>query len=451
LEEAEMDIHAATIADSESNTYLYGRKAAWFAYTMTIALMIFDFVDRQIIVSMFPFMKVEWNLSDKELGLLVSVISITVALFSVPIAWVADRVSRVKSIVVMASVWSIACISCMFTQNYAQLLAARGVIGLGEAGYGAAGAAMVATHFPRKMRGGLLGGFIASTSVGSVLGVILGGYIASHWGWKAAFGIVGIPGLVLALLYLFVRDYKTIAVRTNANDVNASTRSEMVRSIVYSRTVRWVCIGAAAQLIAVSALWAWLPSFLNRAYNIAPDKAGAQAALVVLAGALGSVVLGALVDWAGTRRAGGRFSAVAALSFLSMTALMLAFGASHVGITLPASAQFALIMLGGFLAPCTVGPAAAIIIDVVHPGVRSTGASVLSLVQNLLGLAVGPFLAGVLSDLVGLQSALTLTPLACVLAVLSFLMARLAYQADTQPFESVVDSRAVPAAQRAFA
>ena len=73
----------------------------------------------------------------------------------------------------------------------------------------------------------------------------------------------------------------------------------MFRSIFGSRTVRWVCVGAAAQLIALSALWAWLPSFLNRTYGVAPDKAGIQAALVVLAGALGSVALGALVDWAG--------------------------------------------------------------------------------------------------------------------------------------------------------
>ena len=116
---------------------------------MTIGLMVFDSVDRQIVVSMFPFMKAEWNLSDKELGLLVSVISITVAVFSVPAAWIADRFSRVKTIVVMASVWSIA---CMFTGNYAELLVARGAIGIGEAGYGAAGAAMVATHFPQRMR-----------------------------------------------------------------------------------------------------------------------------------------------------------------------------------------------------------------------------------------------------------------------------------------------------------
>ena len=321
-----MNIPFDSARGSGTDGFLFGRGAAWFAYGMTIALMIFDYVDRQVIVSMFPFLKAEWNLSDKELGLLVSVISITVAVFGIPVAWIADRVSRVKSIVAMAVLWSIACISCMFAQSYGQLLVARAVVGLGEAGYGSVGAAMVATHFPQRMRGGLLGGFFASASVGSVLGVVLGGVIAARFGWQAAFGVVGIPGLFFALMYLFVRDYQTVeAGAVTAGIVPSPTRGEMVRSILGSPTVRWVCVGAAAQLIALSALWSWLPSFLNRFYGIAPDKAGIQAAFVVLAGALGSLVLGIVVDRAGVRRPGGKFIAVAILSLLSMVTLMLAF------------------------------------------------------------------------------------------------------------------------------
>src|SRR5947207_10206473 len=165
-----MNLPVASTNDA-GDKFLFSRRSAWFAYGMTIALMIFDYVDRQVIVSMFPFLKAEWNLSDKELGLLVSVISITVAVFGIPVAWIADRISRVKSIVVMAVVWSFACISCMFSQSYGQLLAARAVVGLGEAGYGSVGAAMVAAHFPQRMRGGLLGGFFASAPVGSFPGV----------------------------------------------------------------------------------------------------------------------------------------------------------------------------------------------------------------------------------------------------------------------------------------
>jgi MFS family permease len=434
-------------ANDTGDKFLFGRGAAWFAYGMTVALMVFDYVDRQVIVSMFPFLKAEWNLSDKELGLLVSVISITVAVFGIPVAWIADRASRVKSIVVMAVLWSLACISCMFAQSYGQLLAARAVVGLGEAGYGSVGAAMVAAHFPHRMRGGLLGGFFASASVGSVLGVILGGVIATHFGWQAAFGVVGIPGLVIALLYLFVRDYRTVPTATAA-DGNAASKRSMIGTIFRSATVRWVCIGAAAELVAVSALWAWLPSFLNRSYGIAPDKAGVQAALVVLAGALGSLVLGVVVDRAGIRNPRGKFLSVAVLSLVGMVALMLAFGGKHVGLHLTQGGQFGLILVGGFLATCTVGPAAAIVLDVIHPGVRSTGASVLSLFQNLFGLALGPFIGGVLSDAVGLDNALTLTPLACILAAISFVMAHGGYQAGRQGVSILL---ATPAPQGAAA
>jgi predicted MFS family arabinose efflux permease len=429
--------------------FLFGRGAAWFAYGMTMALLIFDYVDRQVIVSMFPFLKAEWNLSDKELGLLISVISITVAVFGIPVAWIADRVSRVKSIVAMAVLWSLACISCMFARSYGQLLVARAVVGLGEAGYGSVGAAMVATHFPQRMRGGLLGGFYAFASIGSVLGVVLGGVIAARFGWQAAFGVVGIPGLLFALLYLFVRDYQTVEPGTATAEVAPSpTRGEMVRSIFKSPTVRWVCVGAAAQLIALSALWSWLPSYLNRFYGIAPDKAGIQAAFVVLAGALGSLVLGAVVDRVGIRRPRRKFVAIAILSLLSMVTLMLAFGGGHIGVVLTQASQFRLILLGGFLATCTVGPAAAIVIDVIHPGVRSTGASVLSLVQNLFGLAAGPFIGGLLSDAVGLENALALTPLACIIAAAAFVEARNDYQADKQRID---EPRAIHASQGAFA
>ena len=412
--------------------YLRGRGPAWFAYLMTVGLMVFDYVDRQIIASMFPFLKSDWMLTDAQLGALVSVVSVTVAVFGIPVAWIADRFSRVKSIMAMATTWSIATIACMFSQGYGHLLLARAFVGLGEAGYGSVGAAMVATHFPQRMRGAILGGFFASASVGSVLGTVLGGMIALRFGWKAGFGVVGIPGLILALLYIFVRDYKTVEATTGANSpapgtVAAASRREMIGSILRSRTVRWICIGGAAQLISLSALWSRLPSYLNRTQHLPPDQAGLQAAFVVLAGAIGSVVLGAIADRAGLRRPAGKFIAVATLSVLTAIILILAFGGSHWGLELTPAGQLSLIVLGGFVATCTVGPAAAVVIGVIHPGVRSTGAAVLSLFQNLFGLAAGPLIAGALSDLIGLEMALTLTPMGCIVAALSFLAARHSY------------------------
>src|SRR6516225_5681142 len=339
-----MDLHSIDAHARGADDYLFGRGPAWFALVMTVGLMMFDYVDRQVIVSLFPHLKADWGPSDKELGALVSAVNVTVALGSIPVALFADRASRVKSIVVMAVIWSLASISCMFTRNYGQLLAARSVVGMGEAGYGSVGAALIASHFPARMRGALLAAFFASASVGSVLGVMLGGLIATKWGWHAAFGVVGFPGLVLALLYLKVRDYRTVELSPALDQATrsiADTIWHIAKTLARSRTMLWVCIGAAAQLIVVSAVWSWLPSFLNRVHGVAPAQAGVRAALVVLAGAIGSVVWGAVVDRAGLRRSHTKFAVLALLCIVTLAVLVFAFGAPQFGLALSTPAQFA--------------------------------------------------------------------------------------------------------------
>jgi MFS transporter, Spinster family, sphingosine-1-phosphate transporter len=451
-----MDLHGIDAHQRHGSDYLFGRGAAWFAFAMTIGLMIFDYVDRQVIVSLFPYLKAAWRPSDKQLGALVSVVSITVALGAIPVALFADRASRVKSVVVMGVIWSIATISCMLTRTYSQLLVARAFVGLGEAGYGSVGAALIASHFPARMRAAVLAAFFASASVGSVLGVMLGGLIATRWGWQAAFGVVGFPGLLLALLYFKVRDYRTVDLTPALDKATRSlgeTVAHVAKMLAQSRTMLWVCIGAAAQLIVVSAVWSWLPSFLNRVHGVAPAQAGVRAAVVVLCGAIGSIVWGAVVDRAGLRRSHTKFIALAALCVLTLATLVFAFGAPQFGLALSAPTQFVLIAVGGFLMTCTVGPVSAIVIDVVHPGVRATGCSVLALFQNLLGLALGPVIAGTLSDVWGLEAALTAMPAFGALAAIAFLVAARNYEADKQRASDLpsMPGATMPAAAKAYA
>jgi MFS family permease len=410
------------------DTYLIGKRQAWFAFAMTFALMLFDYIDRQVIVSLFPHIKVEWNLSDKQLGALVSIISIVVAIGGIPVALLADRMSRVKSIFIMATTWSVATISCMFAGSYGQLLAARAVVGAGETGYGSVGAALISTLFPKRLRGALLGAFFAAASLGSVLGVVLGGVIAAKWGWKSAFGVVGVPGLVLALLYLLVRDYKTVTLTPQLEQVTqtlGATLRHIFGTLVKTRTLLWVCVGAAMQLIVVSAVWSWLPSYLNRFYGVVPEAAAKQAAVVVLIGALGSVVWGYVVDHLALRRPRNKLPALAVLCLISMAIFLTAFAGMQ-----PGDMQFRLVLLGGFFMTCTVGVVSGVVIDVIHPGVRSTGSAVLSLFQNLFGLAIGPFLVGALSDMWGLQQALAVIPCFSVLAALAFIRTARSYDAD---------------------
>jgi predicted MFS family arabinose efflux permease len=429
-------LHSNDMGQAGSDRYLVPPAQAWFAFAMTFALMLFDYIDRQVIVSLFPHMKADWGLSDKQLGGLVSVISLVVALGGLPVALLADRFSRVKSVVVMATIWSLATISCMFARSYGALFAARACVGAGEAGYGSVGAALIASLFPRRLRSALLGAFFAAASLGSVMGVLIGGAVAARWGWQAAFGVVGIPGLLLALAYLLVRDYRTVNLQGATQSGTQHSVKTLVlrtaRTLVRTRTLIWVCLGAAAQLIVVSAIWSWLPSFLNRVQGIDPAVASKKAALVVLAGALGSFVWGWVVDRLAKDKPRLRLSLVALLCLLSMVVFLCAFG-----LAAPGPGQFGLILLGGFVMTCTVGPISAVVFDVIHPAMRSTGAAVLSLAQNLLGLAVGPFLTGLLSDQWGLQTALLLVPLASLVSAAAFLRSTLSYADDMKSVAAI--------------
>lgn len=443
-----MNLHAAD-PRADHDDYLVSRPQAWFAFAMTFALMLFDYIDRQVIVSLFPHLKTAWALSDKQLGALVSVISIVVAVGGLPVALLADRFSRVKSIVVMATVWSLATISCMFTRNYGQLFTARAIVGVGETGYGSVGAALIASLFPKRLRATLMGAFFAAASVGSVLGVLLGGVIAARWGWQAAFGVVGVPGLLLALLYVLVPDYKTVAMAPGSTPMRQPAGTLLQRvagALTSSRTLWWTCLGAAFQLIVVSTIWSWLPSYLNRYHGTPPDRAAMQAALVVLCGALGAFVWGVVADVVAARRQRNRLIAVAVLAVVTLLVFMAAFGMS-----MPANQQFLMIAFGGFLMTCTVAPASSVVFDVVHPGVRSTGAAVLSLFQNLFGLAIGPFVGGAVSDAWGLQTALAVMPIFGVVAAGCFLLAARSYEAELKRVANVSIDAAPTAAPAAVA
>jgi MFS family permease len=444
-------VNFPTAGAKPNGGYLFGPRQAWFAYAMTIGLMLFDYIDRQVIVSLFPYMKADWSLSDKQLGALVSALSIVLAACALPVSLIADRVSRVKSIAAMATVWSIASISCMFTRNYSSLLIARGMVGVGEAGYGAVGAALIAAHFPDRMRSALLGGFMSAASVGSVLGVALGGVIAARWGWQAAFGVVGIPGLVLSLLYFKVRDYRTVAVGTQNQGASrqlAGVARAALFAVKRSPTLLWVAIGSAVQLIVLSSMWAWLPSFLNRVHGVPADQAGVRAALIVLCGAFGSVAWGVVCDIAGKRHPRARVLAMAVLCLVSTVFLGAAFGLPLLGVQLSNQAQFGLFALGGFFATCTAGPSAAIVLNVIHPGFRATGASILGLLQNLFGMAMGPLIAGILSDAYGLQVALAVTPLFGIAAACVLWVGSRTYERDMQRAgEPLVDDASLPERQ----
>lgn len=413
------------------------RRYAWSVFAILFALMVVDYVDRQVIVSMFSHLKAEWDLSDRQLGGLVSIVSVTVALGAVPLSLLADRWSRVKSIFVMALAWSLATIACAFAGSYMQLLATRGVVGVGEAAYGTIGAALLASLFPPRMRSTVLGAFIAAGTLGSVVGVVVGGFIAERWGWQAGFGAVGVPGLVLALIFpLIVRDYKTVSLQRPAEGGSAPARLALrtvVAELLRPRTAIVTCIGAGLSLLVFSTTYAWLPTYFNRYYGVAPDRAGLMTGAVVLLGGIGVLIWSLVSDRLTSRIPCARLYVPAGAAVLTTVTMVTAFA-----VAAPGPLQFALLALGGLLMVGSVGPTDAVVIDVIHPGLRATGASILSLARNLFGLAGGPLLAGALSDVYGLQFAMAVVPLFGLLAAGALLVAARTYEKDLKAIADIM-------------
>jgi MFS family permease len=397
-------------------------KSAWIAFALTFGLMMSDYISRQVLLAVFPYLKSEWGLTDTQLGSLVSIVALAVGVLTIPISFAADRWGRVKSIAAMACLWSLATIACGLATNYGQMFAARTAIGIGEAAYATAGGAILMHAFPPKLRSTVMGLFLAGALFGSVVGVALGGVVAARIGWQWAFISVGIPGLLLALLYpVLVRDYETVTlVKSDTETAAAGERKMTWREIAVAslgaRPTVFAYFGGALQLFASAAIIAWIPSFLNRFYAMPPEQAALKAALVVLVGGIGMAGGGFVVDRISGRNVRNKLRVPAVYALLSCLLFAFAF-------TLPeGDLQFALIMAATFFVAGHLGPVAALSTDLNHPGLRATALSVVTVVQNLFGLAPGPFVVGALSDAFGLKTAMLVIPLVCLGGAVCFLL-----------------------------
>ena len=391
--------------------------SAWVAFALTFALMMSDYISRQVLLAVFPFLKAEWGLSDTQLGSLVSIVALMVGVLSIPISFAADRIGRVKSIALMACLWSLATMACGLAGNYKQMFAARTVVGMGEAAYVTAGGAILMHAFPQRLRSTVMGIFLGGALFGSVLGIALGGVIAAHVGWPWAFFSVGVPGLILALLYpLLVRDYETVNLVNATADERRMSWSEIIKASLGVRSTIHGYIGGAFMLFASAAIVSWIPSYLNRFYALAPEQAAMKAAVIVLVGGIGMSSGGFVADRLSARNVRNKLRVPAgyaiASSVLFAAAFVLAAGRLQFGLILAA-----VLFVGGHM-----GPVAALAAELNHPGLRATALSVVTLVYNLLGLAPGPFVVGALSDRFGLRAAMMAIPVSCVAAAICFLL-----------------------------
>ena len=395
-------------------------------FALTFGLLLSDYMSRQVLSAVFPFLKVEWSLTDTQLGAMTSVVALTVGLLAVPLSLLGDRWGRSKAIVAMGALWSLATLGSAVAANYDQMMIARLFVGLGEAAYGSVGLAVVLMVFSPARRASLSGAFMAGGSFGSVLGVFLGGILAVHLGWRWSFGVMALLGLVLVGLYLLLVNDAKLARHQHPGNLPTDTASGRVRrahlrTLVSTPSVICAYLGSGLQLFVVGSLFAWMPSYLNRAYGLAPDKAGVAAAGFILLMGVGMIVCGMVTDRLTRTRPIRKWTTALVYSALSLVLLPLGFAQD------PGMLQLVLIAVGAFFAAGTTGPAGAMVANLTPASIRATAFGTLTMANNLLGLAAGPFVVGLLADRLGLIDAMKIVPLVSVLAIIALLIGRKAY------------------------
>ena len=409
--------------------YLFSKKYSNYVFVLLFLLYMFDYIDRSIVTSMFTSIERDWGINHTQSGLLMSAVYWAIVILTFPVSLLVDRWSRTKTIGMMAILWSLATALCALTGNYVQLFMARLLIGVGEAGYAPGGSAMISGLYPIEKRSKMMGIWNASIPLGTAIGVLLGGIIATNWGWKHAFGLVAIPGLIVAIMFLFVKDYKTVDlsfVDKSANRVRME-RKDIMREFLSKPSIIYTYFGIAAVVFVTTSLITWLATYFQAVNGLPQAKAGTMASAVMVLALVGAPLGGILTDKWRKTRINARLFLPMLSSLVSAVLLFLALNVFH-GI-----AQFAVFLVMGITIMMFISGASAVTQDVIHPGLRATSYAIAVVVQNLLGSSMAPLVVGNIYDSTSdIKTALEILPLVLVLGAVLFYLGSRYYRNDIE-------------------
>jgi predicted MFS family arabinose efflux permease len=366
-----------------------------------LLVYIFNFLDRQIVTILAEPIKRDLGLSDTQLGLLTGLaFALFYAVLGIPIARYADKptANRVGLISAALVLWSAMTAVCGLAQNFSQLLLARVGVGVGEAGCTPAAHSLISDAVPVERRATAIAFYGLGIPIGTLLGMILGGFLADTVGWRRAFMIVGVPGLMLAAFVWFaLRDprFGSIATALRAKTPEKprlSTRAALAE-VFGSRAFLLLALagGFVAFLGYGKAVWAVI--FFIRSHGLTPGQTGLWlGAILGVAGLAGTWTGGWLADRFGrTRR---RHMLTGPAIGMAVAAPMLFIGYSVEDWRL----AIAILVIPTFLNSLYYGPTYALAQQLVHPEARATATAVMMFAQNLIGLGLGPLFFGMMSD-----------------------------------------------------
>lgn len=370
----------------------------WFALGLLLLVYIFNFIDRQILSVLQEGIKNDLGLSDTALGLIGGVaFAIFYATLGVPIARLADRTKRTWIISASLATWSLMTALCGAAFNFTSLALARIGVAVGEAGCSPSAHSLISDFFKTEQRATALSIYALGIPIGVMFGYLAGGWINEFFGWRLAFMAVGIPGILLAVIVLlFLREPP----RGMAEQRTASGASEpppvsvVLNTLWSSKAFRHMSLAAGLHAFVGYGIGQWMPSFFIRIHGMSTGELSTYLALIAgLAGGLGTFLGGYLAD---------RYGQKDKRWYMWIPAIGMIVPAPMIAVAFLMDNPYAALLL--YVIPAVMGsfylgPTFSMTQGLVDIRMRAVAASILLFILNLIGLGLGPFAVGVLSDL----------------------------------------------------
>ncbi|MEE4360210.1 MAG: MFS transporter [Pseudomonadales bacterium] len=378
---------------------LFSEATRRYVLGVLVVTYTFNFIDRQILGILVEPIRLELGVGDTEMGLLTGLgFAIFYTLMGIPIARLADRSNRRNLIAGAVGVWSLFTAAQGMAQNYWQLLAFRVGVGVGEAGCSPPAHSMISDYYPANQRATALGLYSLGIPVGILFGFFVGGWMNEFFGWRVAFFVVGIPGLLLALVIRFTVQEPPRGMSEARETVDPEAAQPAIGRVfaylVARRSFVHMAIGGGLAAFVGYGLISWAAAFLARTHGMSSGEIGTWLGLIFgIPGGIGIALGGRLADRYGARDSRWYLWVVA-------VALAICFPAG-IGVYLTGNATVALlfliipVMLGNFYQATTFAQTQTL----VGLRMRSVAAAMLLFTVNIIGLALGPSVVGFVSDL----------------------------------------------------
>jgi len=367
------------------------------AYVLFILVLVytFNFIDRQIVGILAVPIKADLGLTDTQLGLMGG---LAFALFytglGIPVAMLADRFSRTWIMTVALTLWSAMTAVCGLATNFWQLFAARLGVGVGEAGGVAPAYSLISDYFPPGQRARALSVFSFGIPIGSALGIVFGGIIASMINWRYAFFFVGLAGIVIAPIFrMTIKEPPRGQFDRQRKDRSPPGLKSILTTLSRKPSFWLLAVGASCSSMMGYGVFFWLPSFFVRSYGLTLLNASLFYGAVLLVGGLAGIWVG---GWLGDRFGPSQRSQYARIPAIAFLVTVPFYVLAILSPTLTVS--FVVLLVPTALGLAWLGPIISAIQHLVRPDMRATASAIFLFINNLIGIGLGTYAIGALSD-----------------------------------------------------